>query len=239
MHTCVCVCERQTCGQRSSMSAGSKHRVLAFYFSIRICQCSSRRSQDQILLLEKVSDSPNFFWEFVFPISVLLCSFLGLWSRFIHPPLQSLVNQYFSQKFERLFPKNSSERKSPRGWDVVKCREFERKNVLTWVASVSRDYWVYFESTWRRCSELEFWGAIGEWRDFSLSKFDPATGLNSKCRGELDLGLCTTGWQRLIGSPKLQIIFHKRATEYRLLLRKIMHYSFLANRMPLRGGDFR
>jgi len=29
-----------------------------------------------------------------------------------------------------------------------------------------------------------------------------------------------TGWRRLIGSPKLQIIFHKRASKYRLLLRK-------------------
>jgi len=29
-----------------------------------------------------------------------------------------------------------------------------------------------------------------------------------------------TGWRRLIGSPKLQIIFHKRATKYRLLLQK-------------------
>ena len=28
------------------------------------------------------------------------------------------------------------------------------------------------------------------------------------------------GWRRLIGSPMLQIIFHKRATEYRSLLRK-------------------
>ena len=34
--------------------------------------------------------------------------------------------------------------------------------------------------------------------------------------------ICTdTGWRRLIGSPKLQIIFHKRATKYRLLLRKM------------------
>jgi len=30
-----------------------------------------------------------------------------------------------------------------------------------------------------------------------------------------------TGWRRLIGSPKLQIIFHKRAIKYRLLLRKM------------------
>ena len=32
-----------------------------------------------------------------------------------------------------------------------------------------------------------------------------------------------TGWQRLIGSPKLQIIFHKRATKYRSLLRKMTY----------------
>ena len=29
-----------------------------------------------------------------------------------------------------------------------------------------------------------------------------------------------TGWRRLIGSPKLQVIFHKRTTKYRSLLRK-------------------
>jgi len=31
---------------------------------------------------------------------------------------------------------------------------------------------------------------------------------------------CVTGWRRLVGSPKLQIIFHKSATQYRSLLRK-------------------
>jgi len=34
---------------------------------------------------------------------------------------------------------------------------------------------------------------------------------------------CNTGWRRLIGSPKLQIIFHKRATKYRSLLRKMTY----------------
>jgi len=57
------------------------------------------------LLPEKVSDSPNFFLEFFFLNSVLLCAFLGLWSGFINPPLQSLVNQSFSQPFEQLFSK--------------------------------------------------------------------------------------------------------------------------------------
>jgi len=32
-----------------------------------------------------------------------------------------------------------------------------------------------------------------------------------------------TGWRRLIGSPMLQIIFHKRATKYRSLLWKMTH----------------
>ena len=32
-----------------------------------------------------------------------------------------------------------------------------------------------------------------------------------------------TGWRRLIGSPKLQIIFHKRGTKYRSLLRKMTY----------------
>jgi len=32
-----------------------------------------------------------------------------------------------------------------------------------------------------------------------------------------------TGWRRLIGSPKLQIIFHKRATKYRSLLQKMAY----------------
>jgi len=33
----------------------------------------------------------------------------------------------------------------------------------------------------------------------------------------------TTGWRKLIGSPKLQIIFHQRATKYRALLRKMTY----------------
>jgi len=32
-----------------------------------------------------------------------------------------------------------------------------------------------------------------------------------------------TGWRRLIGSPKLQIIFHKRATKHRSLSRKMTY----------------
>ena len=35
--------------------------------------------------------------------------------------------------------------------------------------------------------------------------------------------ICDTGWRRLIGSPKLQIILHKRATKCRSLLRKMTY----------------
>jgi len=37
------------------------------------------------------------------------------------------------------------------------------------------------------------------------------------------LHIHVTGWRRLIGSPKLQIIFHKRATKCRSLLRKMTY----------------
>jgi len=36
-------------------------------------------------------------------------------------------------------------------------------------------------------------------------------------------GLIHAGWRRLIGSPRLQIIFHKRVTKYRSLLRKMTY----------------
>ena len=47
-----------------------------------------------------------------------------------------------------------------------------------------------------------------------------------------------TGWRRLIGSPKLQIIFHKRATKYRSLLRKMTYEdkgSYESSPMMTRG----
>jgi len=42
------------------------------------------------------------------------------------------------------------------------------------------------------------------------------------CRIEMSNNLYT-GWRRLIGSPRLQIIFHKRATKYTSLLRKMTY----------------
>ena len=34
---------------------------------------------------------------------------------------------------------------------------------------------------------------------------------------------CSTGWRRLIESPNLHVIFHKRATEYKSLLQKMTY----------------
>ena len=36
-------------------------------------------------------------------------------------------------------------------------------------------------------------------------------------------GTRDTGWRRLIGSPKLQIIFHKRVSKYRTLLQEMTY----------------
>ena len=41
--------------------------------------------------------------------------------------------------------------------------------------------------------------------------------------GHIARAIYGTGWRRLIGSPKLQIIFHKRATKYKSLLRKMTY----------------
>ena len=41
--------------------------------------------------------------------------------------------------------------------------------------------------------------------------------------GNKSVELCNTGWRRLIGCLKLQVIFRKRAINYRVLLRKMTY----------------
>ena len=50
-----------------------------------------------------------------------------------------------------------------------------------------------------------------------------ATWLCRGMRAQLGGLRATTGWRRLIGPPKLQIIFHKRAAKYRSLLPKMTY----------------
>jgi len=102
-----------------------------------------------------ISDAPNFFSEFFFPNSVLLCSFLGLWSRSINPPLQSLVNQDFSQTFERLFSKEEIWKQNP---PRLKCSKMPR----IWKEKSAEMSCVHFTRilglVWHYFIKFEFWG---------------------------------------------------------------------------------
>jgi len=56
---------------------------------------------------------------------------------------------------------------------------FPRANLIllpAWVVSISRDYCCHFDITWKSSSEFELRGDFGQWRDFSSSRFGPATG---------------------------------------------------------------
>jgi len=57
----------------------------------------------------------------------------------------------------------------------------------------------------------------------SLPLFLSLPPLSLRLSRALSLSTASTGWRRLIGSPKLQIIFHKRATKYRSFLRKMTY----------------
>jgi len=62
--------------------------------------------------------------------------------------------------------------------------------------------------------------------EFSLNSHDNCNAFSWSWEFSLNshwMRIMSTGWPRLIGSPKLQIIFHKRATKYRSLLRKMTY----------------
>ena len=75
-------------------------------------------------------------------------------------------------------------------WGVVKSWEFEgnlrcskilrirRKNPMKWVASISRDYWIYLDITCQSFKIWEFWGEFWGIETFHRSKFSPATGVS-------------------------------------------------------------
>jgi len=74
-------------------------------------------------------------------------------------------------------------------WGVVKSWKFEgnlrcskilrirRKNPMKWVASISRDYWIYLDITCQSFKIWEFWGEFWGIETFHRSKFGPATGI--------------------------------------------------------------
>jgi len=75
----------------------------------------------------------------------------------IHKSLTAIFSHpIFSQTFQKLFSKKKHERKSPRDWDVVKCRKFEKNK---------------FQGLRILRKSIE---------TFSSSKFDPVTGVGNK-----------------------------------------------------------
>jgi len=74
-----------------------------------------------------------------------------------------------------------------------------QQNILSFVLS--------FQKSAKYSTQTKFW-----------NKFNKFHRTNMLILHDID-----TGWRRLIGSPKLQIIFHKRATKYRSLLRKMTY----------------
>jgi len=68
----------------------------------------------------------------------------------------------------------------------------------------------------------DLWEFHDSWELHNLWGFElRVQGLELRVQGLFQPRRTGTGWRRLIESPKLQIIFHKRATKYRSLLRKM------------------
>jgi len=78
---------------------------------------------------------------------------------------------------------------------VVKCWEYGGKIRKKWVLSLSREYWVYFDITWKRSSEFEFWGGVGG-KPKIVAKPDPSVS-NSALESifQMNVGLHFTTWK--------------------------------------------
>ena len=50
---------------------------------------------------------------------------------------------------------------------------------MKWVASISRDYWIYLDITCQSFKIWEFWGEFWGIETFHRSKFSPATGVSN------------------------------------------------------------
>jgi len=82
----------------------------------------------------------------------------------------------------------------------------------------------YKAHRWKKTTSFQVNQVISSKQNSSAKETD--LSFNSKMNRLSNLFLkrdSDTGWRKLIGSPKLQIIFHKRATKYRALLRKMTY----------------
>jgi len=99
------------------------------------------------------------------------------------PPLQSLVNQYFSQTFVRLYSRKNVQSEDP----MSNLGIFPSFLELKWVWSTWLDYWIYSNITWNTkemCFEEICFKKIFR---FSVSKNSPATGVRPNRIGLLSL----------------------------------------------------
>jgi len=98
------------------------------------------------------------FPEFLFPNSILLCSFLGAVKCIYKSPTAIFSQPMFPIKiWTALFEKETWEEK-PLSVKWGKLPRIWRNNPLKWVVSISRDYWVYSDITWKGSKNWEFWG---------------------------------------------------------------------------------
>ena len=104
-------------------------------------------------------------------------------------------------------------------------RKYESVVLFIWLSHVTHmneslhTYVRVFSRIWTsHVTQLKIKDPSGTWRVCSKpsESFSDITGFTGVCNGD-------TEWRRLIGSPKFQIIFHKRATNYRALLRKMTY----------------
>jgi len=72
-----------------------------------------------------------------------------------------------------------------KSWDfegILRCSKIlriRRKNLLKWVLSISRDYWVYLDITLQSFKIWKIWGEFWGIETFYRSKFSPATGVRN------------------------------------------------------------
>jgi len=71
------------------------------------------------------AEDRTIFLKRIFKNNFKKSALLALWSGFINPPLQSLVNQCFSQIFEQLFSKKIHKKQSPHSNLGIFLRFFE------------------------------------------------------------------------------------------------------------------
>jgi len=126
------------------------------------------------------AEDRTIFLKRIFKNNFKKSALLALWSGFINPPLQSLVNQCFSQLFEQLFSNENHEKYSPHLNLGVSLRFFEP----TWILPLPIwwEYLNYSNITWKT-------------KEISIKFFENSFGFEYlfKTKGQLKQSFKTKG----------------------------------------------